>query len=307
MDTRNLLTFKTILAEGSFQKAARRLNYSQSTITFQIRQLENELSVQLFERIGRRMVLSQAGQDLLPQMELILSAMTELAEYGKGKKELTGELRIAVAESLLSYKIQPILKKFVEIAPRVRLSLQSLNCYDIRDGILSGNVDMGIYYQVGGHPASLVVHPLCFYSGIVVASPELAQEMRDFDLPDQEKELSFVINEPRSIYREVFERHLKRKNIVLRNTIELWSIEAIKKSVASNLGFTFLPRFAVEKELAEGTLVEIPVSIDANRVQAICVHHGKKAPGPGMACFKNLALSLPALLPGNPCSLDVAC
>ena len=156
-------------------------------------------------------------------------------------------------------------------------------------------------------PASLVVHPLCFYSGIVVASPELAQEMRDFDLPDQEKELSFVINDPRSIYREVFERHLKRKNIVLRNTIELWSIEAIKKSVASNLGFTFLPRFAVEKELAEGTLVEIPVSIDANRVQAICVHHGKKAPGPGMACFKNLALSLPALLPGNPCSLDVAC
>ena len=49
MDTRNLLTFKTILAEGSFQKAARRLNYSQSTITFQIRQLENELSVQLFD------------------------------------------------------------------------------------------------------------------------------------------------------------------------------------------------------------------------------------------------------------------
>ena len=60
MDLRSIVTIKTILSEGSFQKAARRLNCSQSTVTFQIRQLEHELSLQLFERIGRRMVLTQA-------------------------------------------------------------------------------------------------------------------------------------------------------------------------------------------------------------------------------------------------------
>ena len=60
MNTKNLITFKTILEAGSFQKAADRLNYTQSTVTFQVKQLEEELSLKLFEKIGRRMELTQA-------------------------------------------------------------------------------------------------------------------------------------------------------------------------------------------------------------------------------------------------------
>ena len=66
MDLKNLRTFQTVVQEGGFNKAAEKLNYTQSTITFQINQLEQELGLRLFEKIGRRMVLNQAGQQLLP-------------------------------------------------------------------------------------------------------------------------------------------------------------------------------------------------------------------------------------------------
>ena len=298
MDVRSIMTVKTILAEGSFQKAAQRLNYSQSTVTFQVRQLENELSLQLFERIGRRMTLTQASRDILPHMESILHSMREISSYGKGRSELAGELRVAVAESLLSYKMQPILTQFVERAPKVKLSLQCLNCHEIKDAIISGELDMGVYYDVGGHPATLDLSPICEFEGVIVASPALSPDLRDFDRPEQEKDLSFVINEPRSIYREIMEKYLKGKSILIRNTIELWSIEAIKKSVASNLGFSFLPRFAVDKELREGALVELPAQIPSGVVRAICVHHRNKSLSGGMSLFKEVVLGSQAFKTG---------
>lgn len=298
MDLRSIMTVKTILAEGSFQKAAQRLNCSQSTVTFQVRQLENELSLQLFERIGRRMALTQAGRDILPHIETILYSMQEINAYGKGRTELSGELRVAAGESLLSYKMQQILKQFVERAPKVKLALQCLNCHEIKDGILSGELDMGVYYDVGGHPATLELFDICEFEGVIVASPALSPELRDFDCPEQEKDTSFIINEPRSIYREIMENYLKDKKILFRNTIELWSIEAIKNSVASNLGFSFLPRFAVERELMEGSLVELPASMPSKVVRAICAHHRNKFLSGSMLLFKELVLGSQAFRAG---------
>ena len=290
MDLRSLSTIKAILSEGSFHRAAQRLNCSQSTVTFQVRLLEGELGVQLFERIGRRMVLTQVGKEILPYIESILDSVQRINDYGKSKNELCSELKIAVAESLLSYKIQPILKKFVEFAPKVKLFLQSLNCHDIRDGVLSGEIDLGVYYDVGGHPASLEVQRICSFEGAIVASPNLSPCQRDFDTPDQEVDVAFVINESRSIYREIMENHLRKKNIHMRNTIDLWSIEAIKRCVSSNLGVSFLPRFAVAQEIAAGILIEIPAAISSNITTAVCVHHKNKVLNQSMAYFKQLVL-----------------
>ena len=72
MDLKYLRTFRTIVTEGGFNKAAEKLSYTQSTITFQIGQLEQELSVALFEKIGRRMVLTKAGEQLVPYVDEIL-------------------------------------------------------------------------------------------------------------------------------------------------------------------------------------------------------------------------------------------
>ncbi len=236
------------------------------------------------------MALSQAGKDILPYMESILRSMHAIEEYGSGRRELTGELHIAVAESLLSYKVHRILGTFVEQAPRVRIELHSRNCHDIRNGILSGEYDMGVYYDVGGHPNTLELTRIGEAEGGIVASPALLPEFRDFDSPNQEKDVSFVINEPRSVFRERMEAYLRAKNILLRNTIELWSVEAIKKSVAGNLGVSFLPCFAVERELAEGALVELPAAMPEKTARVICVRHRNRALSPAMLLFKTLLM-----------------
>ena len=195
---------------------------------------------------------------------------------------------MAVAESLLSYKLHALLGDFVERAPAVKLQLHSLNCHDIREGILSGQYDLGVYYDVGGHPHTLEVLPLGQAKGIIVASPLLAPGLRDFDTPHQRKETSFIINEPRSIYRERMEAHLRARDILFRNTIELWSLESIKKTVAANLGVSFLPTFAVEQELATGSLIELPVRMSGCIVQAICVWHKNRESTPAMRLFRDL-------------------
>ena len=78
MELKYLQTFKVILEEGSFSKAAEKLNYTQSTITFQIGQLEQELSTKLFEKIGRRMLPTKAGEQLYPYVQDVLSSVDRL-------------------------------------------------------------------------------------------------------------------------------------------------------------------------------------------------------------------------------------
>lgn len=288
MDLRNIATVKAILAEGSFQKAALRLNCTQSTVTFQVRQLEAELSFKLFERIGRRMALTDEGRRALPHFDSILASVRELKSRGDNGGEPSGELRVGVAESLLSYRMPAVLKAFAKRAPGVKLSLCCLNCNDIRDGIMSGGIDLGVYYDVGGHPATLEVVPLCGFTALAVASPGTAKELRGFGKAGLETDVSFIINEPRSIFREIMERYLKERNIAVRNTMELWSVEAIKKAVASDIGFSFLPRFAVERELRERVLVEVPVDMPTKIVTAVCAHHRNKAQSGAMELFKDL-------------------
>ena len=92
MELKYLNTVRMILETGSFQEAARRLHYTQSTVTFQVQQLEKELNVKLFEKLGRRMALTQAGREVLPYMDGVLDAAAALLDYGKRETELKGTL-----------------------------------------------------------------------------------------------------------------------------------------------------------------------------------------------------------------------
>ncbi|RXE65690.1 LysR family transcriptional regulator, partial [Muribaculaceae bacterium Isolate-002 (NCI)] len=103
MDLRRLEALSAVVDEGSFEKAARRLCCAQSTVTFQIRQLEQELGLQLFEKVGRRMRLTEAGQGLMPQVRE-LARMLESLRAAARREEPRGRLRVAVGESLLAYK-----------------------------------------------------------------------------------------------------------------------------------------------------------------------------------------------------------
>lgn len=94
MNTKSLVTFKTIPEMGSFQKAADKLGYTQSTVTFQIKQLEEELALKLFEKIGRRMELTQAGKDIMPYIDMILQGAEQIRKFESELLKLSLFLRL---------------------------------------------------------------------------------------------------------------------------------------------------------------------------------------------------------------------
>lgn len=288
MELKYLQTFKTIIEEGGFTKAAKKLNYTQSTITFQIGQLEQELAVKLFERVGRQMVLTKAGEQLQPYVNDVLMSVEQLYDFKNDLTEYNGTLRIGVGETLLCYQIPPVLKKFHEYAPKARLHIQSMNCYDIRDALLQGTLDLGIFYEdIGGFGYNLTSYQFGSYPLKLVAAPEIKNRYPDFITPNRNIPIPLIINESACIFRQIFEQYLKEKSIILDYTIELWSIPTIKNLVKSNMGISYLPAFVVEEELNCGELVEIPTTISHTTISAICAHHKNKWISPVMQLFIN--------------------
>jgi len=288
MDIRHLKTFKTIIEEGNFSNAAMKLGYTQSTVTSQIQQLEQELSIKLFEKIGRNMVLTPLGKELIHYANELLDTIKKIESIGKYDDNITGELKIAVAESLISYKLQNVLNLFKEKAPNVKLSIISLNCLAIKNILTNGEVDLGLMYDVGSPNDNLVTIKLSDFPLTLICSPLLKEDKFDFCKSNQEINTSLIVNEPESIYRKILENYFCDKNIFLNNTIELWSIEAIKKCVASNLGISFLPRFTVEDELENGKLKELKASCSDAKITAVYSYHKNKWISPAMSLFMQL-------------------
>ncbi|NOW05261.1 LysR family transcriptional regulator [Clostridium beijerinckii] len=288
MDIRHFKTFKSIIEEGNFSNAAMKLGYTQSTVTSQIQQLEQELSIKLFEKIGRNMVLTPLGKELIPYADELLNTVKKIESIGKYGDNITGELKIAVAESLMSYKLQNVLAMFKEEAPNVRLSMVALNCYDIKNMLASGEIDLGLMYNVGSKNESLNAVKLSDFDVALVCAPQFEQEKLDFSTPNQKINTSLIINEVESIYRKILESYFFDKNIFLDNTIELGSIEAIKKCVASNLGISFLPRFTIEEELENGKLKELKAGDLNAKITAIYAYHKNKWISPAMSLFIEL-------------------
>lgn len=137
-------------------------------------------------------------------------------------------------------------------------------------------------YRVGNDDA-LELMPLGDQSLALVASP-LLQHV-NFTQYNQHIPCSFIINEPQCIFRQRFEGLLRKRQITLENTIELWSIESIKQCVSANLWVSFLPRFAVERELRSGELIELPYSEQPELITALCGYHAGKVVSPAMRVF----------------------
>lgn len=291
MDLRYLNTFRVIVEEGGFSKAAERLSYTQSTITFQMGQLERELSTRLFEKIGRKMVLTKAGEHLIPYVDEVLASIDRLRGFENELAVYQGDLRIGVGETLLCYRLPAILKEFHAQAPKARLFLRSMNCYDIRNELIGGTLDIGVFYDcVGGFGTSLTSYPFGSYPLALVASADTQRLYPDFITPDQRIPIPFIINEPNCVFRQIFERYLQEKSIMLDHTIELWSIPTIKNLVMNDVGISFLPRFSVQGELDNKTLAEIPTELKDRAISAVCGHHKNKWVSPLMQLFINLCI-----------------
>ncbi len=294
MNTKNLITFKTILEMGSFQKAADKLGYTQSTVTFQIKQLEEELELELFEKIGRRMELTQAGKDIMPYVDMILQGAEQISNYGKSLSEISGTIKLAIPDSILIYTMQPFIQAFRHEAPNIQLVIHSLQAGQIIQAVMDGIADIGINCEKDNYPDTIIHNNLGTYRILLVASPFMDRGLLDFVTPHQRKPFSLICNEPDGYYQLEMNKYLDKKDIVLNQYMKVQSIEAVKRCVMNNLGIAVVPSYSVEEELKNGALIPIKTELDEKIYNAIYVYHKNKWISPQMKLALDLLIKLKA-------------
>lgn len=288
MNTKSLLTFKTILETGSFQKAADKLSYTQSTVTFQMKQLEEELAIKLFEKIGRKMELTQAGKDILPYIDTILQGVEQINNYGKSLSEITGSLKLATPDSILIYTMQPFIQAFLHEAPNIQLVINSLQSGEVNQSVMDGTSDIGINCEKEYYPDTIIHKKAGTYKILLVASPFVNNNLLDFITPHQRKPFSLICNEPDGYYQLEMNKYLAGKDIVLNPPMKVQSIEAVKRCVMNNLGIAVVPSYSVTEELKNGSLKLVKTELDEKIFNSIYLYHKNKWISPQMKLALNL-------------------
>lgn len=261
MNIKQLQILDAVVRFGSYRKAAAHLRCSQSTITFQLKNLENSLGCFLFEKAGRHMVLTPAGRTALKEAQKILASHSVLMNLKGSKSSLTGRLRVGVNETLLEFMLIDVIKEFRLLAPEVFFEVEILDAYRLRSKVKDSEVDIGITFNMGDYPPPLIPLSLTACPLGLFASPTLEISESCFFLPGSVPELSVIAASVKSGPYGFFKRFLDRRGIRLGKTMQVGNMHIVKALLESGLGVSYMPKACVEKELAEGSLVEVPTGL----------------------------------------------
>ncbi|MBA4536575.1 LysR family transcriptional regulator [Bacillus aquiflavi] len=250
MEIRHLKTFFTIVRLGSFTKAANSLRYAQSTITFHIQSIEEELGSQVFDRVGKKVQLTETGKRLLPYAKKILHTYKELKDATSLNGEIQGELVISASEALLIYRLPLVIKEFKEKYPKAVIHLKHLDPTQLKTELIDGEVDLAFLLdkerkEEGIRFERLVSEPMMLISKDVIS----------LDRPDSMKDRVFLFTESGCSYRVVFEELIEQYlHLKETNNLQFWSIEALKQCVITGLGISILPYITVKNEIQQKKL-----------------------------------------------------
>ena len=254
MDIRELQTFKMIYETRNFSKAAELLGYTQSTVSMQIKNLEAELGTKLFEYKKRQVMVTDAGEQLLPLINRTLDSFTDIKRWNQSAE--TGILKIAAPESLTISLVAPKLQQFHELYPQVRIELQNATCLHNEETLLREEVDVAFMMWPTRPSKKLIDHDLGEQKIVLVSSHK-----QTFPQILNDPKINFIINEPECSYRHQFETAVWEQHQRQFRTISLPSIAAIKASVKSGLGFSYLPLDMVKTEIDRGELFVVKTDI----------------------------------------------
>lgn len=277
MEIRHLQTFIAIIELDGFTKAAEHLGYAQSTITSHIQILENELGEALFDRLGKKIVLTNVGKELVPYAKQMLSVYKEIKNITSEEKGVSGDLIIGAGESLTIYRLGKILKEYKKSFPNVNIILKDSICSDLRNKLHSGEIDIVITIESQIKNEDLVVNSLKDECMVIIAAPDADLEFLSRDSEGETAKESIIFSEKGCSFRIAFENYLKGKKIKYVNPLEFSSIEAIKKCVMNGLGISFLPFYAVKNEIKEGSLKMIEVRESLGDFRTQLVYHKNKS------------------------------
>ncbi|HWE63141.1 MAG TPA: LysR family transcriptional regulator [Chloroflexota bacterium] len=288
MELRQLATFQTVATTLSFTRAAETLDYAQSSVTAQIQALEAELGVALFERLGKRVVLTEAGQRLCAYADQLLHLAEEARAAVREGEEPAGVLTIGAPESLCAYRLTHVLMQFHAQFPHVQVIFQPGLCAELRHGLQEGRLDLAFLLEPLLPSGTLIVEPLIGEPMLLLAHPShrLAQYARvEPRMLDGE---AMLLTEAGCSYRVPFEHALAQAGARPANVMEFGSVEAIKHCVMAGMGVAFLPAMAVATELAQRRLVALPWTDDDYGLVTQMARHRDKRLTPALRAFITL-------------------
>jgi DNA-binding transcriptional LysR family regulator len=285
MEIRQLEIFRALARELNFTKAAARVHCVQSNVTTQIRALESELGAQLFDRLAKRVVLTDAGRRFLPYAERVLSTL-EQGRVSVGQNATpSGPLRIGTPESLLTYRLPRVLARFRKLYPKVELIFRPYLDQGLVPLIESGELDLAVWLGDTIQQARLRTLRLRGEKLVFIAAPKHPLSAKKRVTPHDLTGQTLLLTESGCNYRRKLDQLLSVMNVRPDSVTEFSSVEAIKECVSLGLGLAFLPEIVVARELALKQVARLAwVGAELDMATHI-VWHKDKWISPGLGAF----------------------
>ncbi|HWT65231.1 MAG TPA: LysR family transcriptional regulator [Terracidiphilus sp.] len=288
MEVRQLQIFLALADELNFTRTAERVNTVQSNVTAQIKSLEEELGVPLFDRLGRRVTLTQAGRRFQPFALQALTAMEQGQHAVRTGSAPAGPLRISAPESLLTYRLPPILRIYRRRYPGVELVFRGQFGNPLLGEIDSGKLDLT--FTMGDEVASPTLQSVALRPERIVLFSDTAhplaarRSVQATDLAGQ----ALLLTEAGCGYRLCLERALALQDVRPGPITEFSSIEAMKQCVRVGMGIALLPAVVLAREIRLHQFKALRWSGPALDVTSHIVWHRDKWVSPAMQAFIEL-------------------
>jgi len=295
-----LKVFRTVAEHLNFRKAAEQLFLTQPAITLQVKALEDDLGIRLFDRAGNRVSLTPEGSILLAYANKI-SALVAQAEQQLGAHDgkVSGELSLGVSTTIAQYVLPRLLGAFLEEHPRVQFALHSGNTSEIVHLLLDNKLSLGLI-EGPARDRGIRTEPFMQDELVLIMPPAFEP---DHMSRAQLLASNLLMREQGSGSRRVVELALEHAGLKLKSfhsVMDLDSTEAIKSAVEVGLGIGFVSRWAISKELELGALKVAEVAgLKVDRHFTLVSRTGPEPQGPA-AAFRTFALERARLLASTP-------
>lgn len=262
MDFRRLEVFTKVYQQKSFSKAGQALYLSQPTVSEHIRLLEEDLGLILFDRQGKEIVPTKAGQFLFQYANQLMSLRQDsLRAMEQFRDKGVGELLIGGSNIPGQYILPGLLGGFKKNFPGIRIRLWIGDTQHIQEKVLDGTIELGLVGALSEH-RRISCQPLTTDELICISLPGPPGEKQKASDPDKLLSLPFILREKGSGTRKSFEQALKKIHLDpkdLQVVAEMGSNEAIRQAVKAGLGISVISRRAVLEDLEQGRLQEIKI------------------------------------------------
>ncbi len=284
MEIRNLIAFLQVAELGSFSRAATALDYAQSTISFQIKQLESELGCALFDRIGHTVRLTPRGEELLEYARKI-TRLTDEFVSSQGDKQVQGLLRIAAPDSVCEDMINNNYTDFHSRYPGIALKFINTDTETMFRMLGQNEVDLIVTLDRQIYDSEYVIakeEPVAMHFVARADSPyggQTALSVTDL------MEAPFILTEKRIAYRRSLDEALARRALQIRPILEIGRTDIIMNLLEAGAGIAFLPEFVTARRVKEGRLAYLPVNDLQVEVWKQLIYHRSKWITPALSAL----------------------